>query len=137
MDEIVEAVGHPNVSATHGSTFEVTTDDYLTPAGDCILGIEADRAPADFDRQFVDRCRDEEATVEISLHVEGHESTIQGHGSPALSFASEQSLVCRTSSYVDDRTVMCGADAAAADIDRELIEELQAGSPLRVRLSVR
>lgn len=137
MDEIVQAVGHPNVTATHGSTFEVTTDDYLTPAGDCILGIEADRAPADFDPEFVARCRDEEATIEVSLQVEGYETTIEGHGNPDLTFASERSLVCRTSSYVDGRTVMCGAEAAAADLERDLVKDLTAGSALRVRISVR
>lgn len=137
MEEIVEAVGHSNVSATHGSTLEVTTDDYLTPAGDCILGIEADRAPTDFDPAFVDRCRDEDATIELAVQVGDHETTIQGHGSPDLTFESDRSLVCRTSSYTDDRTVMCGADAAARDVDRELVEELTSGSALRVKLSVR
>lgn len=137
MEEIVEAVGHSNVSATHDSTLEVTTDDYLTPAGDCILGIEADRAPADFNPEFVDRCRDEHATIELSMHVGEHETTIQGHGSPDLTFESERSLVCRTSSYIDDRTVMCGADAAARDLARELVEELARGSSISVRLRVR
>jgi len=46
--EVVCARGHEHVSATHASTFEVTTDDWLTPAGDCILAVEADRAPRDF-----------------------------------------------------------------------------------------
>lgn len=137
MQEIVEAVGHPNVSATHGSTLEVTTDDYLTPAGDCILGIEADHAPADFDPAFVEQCRDENATIELTLDVGEQQTTVEGHGSPELTFDSDRSLVCRTSSYVDGRTVMCGADAAAGDLDRAFVDELTDGASLRVRLSVR
>jgi len=62
MDEVIHARGHENVSAEHASTFEVTTDDFLTAAGDCILAIDADRAPADFDPDFVAACRDADAT---------------------------------------------------------------------------
>jgi len=43
--EVIRARGHENVQSTHASTFEVTSDDWLTPAGDCILAIEADRTP--------------------------------------------------------------------------------------------
>lgn len=136
MEEVIEAVGHSNVSATHGSTLEVTIDDYLTPAGDCILGIGADRAPADFDPEFIARCQDESATIELSLQVGTHETTIQGRGDPELTFQSQRSLVCRTSAYVDDRTVMCGADAAAGDLDRGLVGELREGGSLQVCLSV-
>ncbi|MEF8868784.1 MAG: DUF371 domain-containing protein, partial [Haloarculaceae archaeon] len=32
--------------------------------------------------------------------------------------------------YVDDRTVMVGADAAAADLDRDLVAALAAGAEL-------
>ena len=53
MNQRVHASGHENVSATHGSTFEVTSDDWLTPAGDCILAVEADAVPAAFDDDFV------------------------------------------------------------------------------------
>ena len=103
MDNLVETVaarGHEHVAATHASTFEVTTDDWLTPAGDCIVGVEADRAP------------------------------------PDLTFASDRSLVVRTSDYVDDRTVAVGADAAAADLDRSLVRALADGAALTVRLRV-
>jgi len=62
MREVIRARGHEHVAATHESTFEVTTDDWLTPAGDCIVGIEADRAPADFDADFVAACRDPATT---------------------------------------------------------------------------
>ena len=47
MEQVVRAGGHENVTAEHGSTFEVTSDDWMTPAGDCILAVEADAVPAD------------------------------------------------------------------------------------------
>ena len=124
MEEVVRACGHENVTARHASTLELTRDDYLTPAGDCILGIEADRTPADFDREFVAACQDDEATITLTLDAGDHTETVTGRGHPALEFTNDRSLVCRTSDYVDDRTVMVGADKAAADLDRAVADAL-------------
>lgn len=136
MDVTVRAVGHENVSARHGSTFEVTTDGYLTRAGDCIVGIEADTAPATVPREFAAACRDAAATVTATLEAGGHVEEVVGRGHPELTFESERSLVFRTSSHVDDRTVMVGADAAAVDLDRDLVAALAEGARLTCRLSV-
>ncbi|MFW5903524.1 MAG: DUF371 domain-containing protein [Halolamina sp.] len=136
MKEIVRARGHENVAATHESTFEVTTDDFLTPAGDCILGIEADRAPADFDPSFVEACRSTDATITMTVEAGGHETTVTGRGHPDLTFESERSAVGRTSDYVDDRTVMVEADRAADGFDRDLVAALTDGAELTVTFAV-
>jgi hypothetical protein len=114
----------------------VTTDDYLTPAGDCILGIEANRAPADVDREFVTACQSHDATLVATISVAGYTETIEGRGHPDLTFENERSFVGRTSEYVDDRTVMVGADTAAGDIDRDLVGALAAGGDLTLTLTV-
>jgi len=132
----IQARGHENVSATHASTFEVTSDDYLTPAGDCILGIEADRVPADFDPEFVTACQSSKAHIVATVEAGDYRERIEGRGHPDLSFDSERGAVARTSDYVDDRTVMVGADRAAADLDQELVAALSAGAGLTLRLSV-
>ncbi|RLM87843.1 DUF371 domain-containing protein [Halobellus sp. Atlit-38R] len=139
--EVVHARGHENVTAEHSSTFEVTSDDWLTPAGDCILAVEADRVPADFDDAFVEACRDPEATIIATLTVTTDEGdtyteTVDGRGHPDLVFENERSHVGRTSDYVDDRTILVGADAAAADFDRELVDALTAGADVRFELVV-
>ena len=134
--ETVHACGHENVTGTHASTWELTSDDWLTPAGDCILGIEADRVPADFDRGFVEACRDAGARVVATLRAAGHEALVTGRGHPDLTFEDDRSLVARTSDYVDDRTVMVGADAAAADLDRDLVAALADGADLTLTLRV-
>lgn len=136
MEELVTARGHEHVSGAHESTFEVTTDDFLTPAGDCILGIEADRAPVSFDDAFVEACKDSATTIRATIAVDGRTTTITGRGDPELTFESERSLVCRTSDYVDDRTVLVEADAAAADINRTMVDALASGAPLELTLSV-
>jgi hypothetical protein len=134
--EVVRARGHEHVAATHESTFELTSDDFLTPAGDCILGIEADRVPADFDDAFVAACQDEAATIEARLEADGHTDRVVGRGDPRLTFDSDRSLVGRTSDYVDDRTVLVAADAAAADLDRDLVAALAAGAAVELTLRV-
>ncbi|QLD88472.1 DUF371 domain-containing protein [Natronomonas salina] len=136
MEELVRATGHENVGAEHASTFELTSDDWLTPAGDCILAVEADAVPADFDEAFVEACRSSEATITATLRADGHEQVIRGRGHPELTFESDRSLVGRTSDYVDDRTVMVAADAAAADVDRALVDALAGGADLECVLRV-
>lgn len=136
MDEVIHARGHEHVSAEHASTFEVTTDDYLTPAGDCILAIDADRAPADFDPEFVEACQDEEATIRVTIAADGHRESVEGRGHPDLEFTNERSAVGRTSDYVDDRTIVVGAEFAAEGFDRDLIDALADGADVTVTISV-
>jgi hypothetical protein len=136
MREVIRARGHEHVAATHGSTFEVTTDDWLTPAGDCIVGVEADRSPADFGDDFVAACRDREATITLTLETGTATQQVRARGHPDLGFESDRSAVVRTSTYVDDRTVAVGADAAAAGLDRGLVAALAGGAELTVTLTV-
>ena len=136
MKEVIRARGHDNVRAEHASTFEVTTDDWLTPAGDCILAVEADRSPAAFDPAFVDACRDHDARITARIEVADHVGFVDGRGHPDLTFESDRSAVARTSDYVDDRTVMVGADHAAAGFDRAMVESLRQGADLVLTLAV-
>ena len=134
--EVVRATGHEHVTAEHASTLEFTSDDFLTPAGDCILAIEADRVPADFTDEFVAACRDERATITATIEADGHTQEVVGRGDPELSFENERSHVLRTSDYVDDRTVLVGAGAAAADVDRDLVAALADGADATLTLRV-
>ncbi|ADQ67902.1 hypothetical protein C499_16732 [Halogeometricum borinquense DSM 11551] len=140
-EEVVRARGHENVSAEHASTFEVTSDDWLTPAGDCILAVEADRTPEDFDDDFVAACQDESATITAIVEVEDddgetYQQTVEGSGHPDLTFEGDRSHVGRTSDYVDDRTILVGADAAAGDFDRDLVAALANGGDVTFTLRV-
>ncbi|WP_247001197.1 DUF371 domain-containing protein [Halosolutus gelatinilyticus] len=136
LEEVIRARGHENVRAEHASTFEVTTDDYLTSAGDCILAIEADRAPADFDPDFVDACQDREATITVTIDADGYSDSVTGRGNPDLEFTSERSAVGRTSDYVDDRTIVNGAEFAAEGFDRDLVDALADGAEATVTITV-
>jgi hypothetical protein len=134
--QTLSARGHEHVRATHESTFEVTTDDWLTPAGDCILAVEAGRAPADFAEAFVAACRTVDAAVVATIEAGGHRERVRGPGHPDLTIDSNRSAVCRTSDYVDDRTVMVGAERAAADLDWDLVDALSCGVACEFTLAV-
>lgn len=136
LTETITARGHENVSGKHTSTLEVTSDDFLTPAGDCILGIEADTVPAEFDPDFVAACRDETAEITVELAAGGYTEQFVARGHPDLTFENDRSAVVRTSSYVDDRTVAVGSEVAAGDVDRDLIDALAAGATLETTLTV-
>jgi len=134
--ETIRARGHENVSAEHASTFEVTSDGFLTPAGDCILAVGADRTPADFAESFVRACQDPDATITVSLETDDHADRIEARGHPDLTFASDRSLVGRTSDYVDERTVAVEAERAARGVDRDLVAALASGVQVTVTLEV-
>jgi hypothetical protein len=136
MEEVIRARGHENVTADHASTFEVTTDDWLTPAGDCIVAVAADRAPADFGPAFVAACQDAGAVIRVTVSAGGHEETIHARGGPDLTFESDRSAVVRTSTYVDDRTVAVDAECAAEGLDRDLVAALADGAEATVTLAV-
>lgn len=135
--ETITAHGHEHVQATHESTVEFTSDDWLTPAGDCILGIEADQVPADFDPAFVDAAQSADAEITVTIEAGDHSQTIAGRGHPELTFDDDRSMVARTSTYTDDRTVMIDADTAAADIDRGLVAALADGATATLEFRVR
>lgn len=135
--EQIQAVGHEHVCAEHASTLELTSDDFLTPAGDCIVGIEADTTPAEFDDEFVRACQDEAATITVELAAGDHTDRLQARGDSDLTFESDRSAVLRTSEYTDDdRTIAVEATAAAGDIDRELVAALADGAELTATLTV-
>ncbi|OYR44707.1 MULTISPECIES: DUF371 domain-containing protein [unclassified Halorubrum] len=147
--EVVRAAGHEHVTAEHASTFEFTTDDWLTPAGDCIVGVAADRAPRDFSASFREACRDADATVSatiavgepgdeaVDLAAPAHVDRIAGRGDPDLTLLDDRSMVGRTSDYTDDeRTILVDGDGAAADLDRDLVAALAEGAPVALRLAV-
>lgn len=137
QEEVVHAKGHSHVQATHSSTFELTSDDWLTSAGDCILGIEADRTPTVFSESFVKACKSQQAKITATFSVGNYREQITGYGHPDLTFTNDRSLVGRTSTYVDDRTIMIRTDKAAKDIDRALIAELKDGAAMTCVLKVK
>jgi len=135
--ELLFAQGHPNVLATHPTTFEITKHTELTRWGDCIVGVNASKGPLDFSDNFKELCKHDESTIRVELQAAGITEFIEGSGSSKLSFNHQSESVGRKSSYVSSRTIMIRADKAASDLNRELIEALaHSNTKLLVRIIV-
>lgn len=119
-------MGHPNIRATHGNTIEVTTEDYLTPRGDCIIGIRADKGAAGLSDEIKRHIR-LGGRLRIEVVVEGLSFTFDAWGSPSLELSDTRSVVIRRSSFASPRTIAVRSSAAARDIPRNIVSELRAG----------
>ncbi|BDR91355.1 DUF371 domain-containing protein [Vulcanisaeta souniana] len=126
----VQAWGHINVRAGHRRTIEVTKDDYLTPRGDCIVGIKADRGLVDINPELKDIIRRDNAVVIVVFIVDEYLDLVIGMGSSKLTLGSRSKMIIRRSAYTDDSTLMIKANKAAIDLDRKLIDRLKRGAPL-------
>jgi len=124
LREVIHCRGHKNVRATHRSTLEFTREDYLTPRGDCIICVSADKALRDLSEEFREALR-RGAKLRIVIRAGDVEDEVIAYGSPELRLESPVSMVVRKSSYVDGRTLAIRANKSAKDIKRELVELLK------------
>ncbi len=124
VKEEIIAYGHPNITASHKTTFEITKEENLGKEGDCIIGVKANKACKDLSEEFKNGLK-EGKKVEIKIEVEGISDKIIAFGSPALKLSDEKSIVIRKSDFIDKRTLAILADKAACDIKREIIEKMK------------
>ncbi len=136
LSEKIHASGHPNVSARHRTTFEITKENHLTPQGDCIIAISADKGLTDLSSEFRAALKNEKTILEIKMSCGGIEENITAHGHPDLSFASHEEMVVRKSLFTCGRTLAVGADKASCDLRRDFVKKLGEGKPLTVELTI-
>jgi uncharacterized protein len=129
------AKGHTNVLATHTKTLEITTEDFLTPKGDCIIAVESELSLNGLRQEIKDAIR-AGGLVIVKISCNGISETITGQGHPKLSLESDVSMVLRRSNFICPRTLCIRCDKTAADMDRCLIEELKRGDEVRIDISV-
>jgi hypothetical protein len=134
---VFSARGHKNVLSIHKTTFEVTKEEALSKRGDCIVAVEATKAAVDLPVEFKEAARREGARIIVTVEVDGLKEKVNAWGSPQLQFTHQTDLVVRKSSYVCDRTLAIGADKAAIDFSRALVEKLKnPEQTVRVTLTV-
>lgn len=136
MEYVFHAKGHENVTSTHKSTFEVTTDEKLSKAGDCIIGVQSDTKLEDLPLELKKAIRDENSLIRVRLETENAEDEIVGYGHPDLTLKHPTDMVCRKSNFRCSRTLMINADKAAIDLKKELIDDLKKGKELKVTIIV-
>ena len=136
MEYVFHAKGHENVTSAHKSTFEVTTDENITNAADCIIGVQSDAKLGDLPLKLKGAIRDENSLIRVRLETENAEDEIVGYGQPDLTLKHPTDMVCRTSNYRCSRTLMVKADKAACDLKKELIDDLKEGKDLKVTIII-
>jgi hypothetical protein len=119
------AYGHPSISAKHKTTLMLTKDNHLTTKGDCIVGINAEKALFDMPETIKRLTRKKDTVINFSLKVGKKVFKIKGKGHHNLNYSHKKDIVLRKSNYTCNRTLMVNADYAACDIPAEIIKKLQ------------
>ncbi len=117
--------GHPNITAKHEMTIEVTKAKDLTPRGDCIIGVSANKACYDLPDALKRRLRSENVIVTMSVIVDDNTCSFFASGSPDLVLTHKHDIVIRKSRFVCPRTVAVRCDKASSNLPKDLIQRLR------------
>jgi len=138
MNRVIIAIfarGDENIQATHRTTFEITKEPTLTKRGDCIIAVGATKGAADLPLEFREAARKKGAQMTITIEAGELKETVRAKGSPQLLFTHPTDLVVRKTDYVCGRTLAIGADKAASDFSRNIIEKIKDSSQ-RIKITV-
>ena len=132
--EIIQCRGHPLVSGTHPTTFEVTAESHLTINGNCIIGIAADKGCAGLSSEFKNVLAHDDARLLTRLRCGEIEVEIHSQGSSQFTLTHPTDMVWRRSMFVCGRTIGIRSDQVAATLPDELIKNLIAEKNMVVTL---
>ena len=125
VQDEVTFFGHPNIRSLHAKTIEITKDEHLTPRGDCIIGVKADKACADLEDSFKHRLKSNSSVVRMEIMVGDESFLISGMGDGRLSMLNAHDIVIRKTNFVCPRTMSVLCDKASSDMPRKLVKMLQ------------
>jgi hypothetical protein len=133
--QVVRCRGDPHVRSRHPGTFAVTTDNHLTPAGDCIIGICADTGAAGLSSAFKQIIATEGSHLITRLTCRDICVLVHAQGGTGLLLDHPGDLVWRKSTFMCGRTIGIRSDHAACDLPPELVSLLRQGELLEVELT--
>jgi len=120
------AHGHENITAKHKTTLEITKDREITPRGDCIIGVNADKSLLDLPEELKLLLKKGLTfEIEISLPDYGLRDFLVGKGNEGLTLNHPTDIVIRKSNYVCPRTLLISSTKAARDLNKEIVEMLK------------
>ena len=120
-----KAYGHENVIGEHKTTVELTSEDFLTKQGTCILGVCSDMTLNQLDAKIKSLASLSSTKIVLRMSIDKLSEEITGTGIPGLTYIVSTSLVARTSTFECGRTLMVNADKAASDLNRDFIDRLK------------
>jgi hypothetical protein len=125
VQDEVKFYGHPNIRLLHPKSIEITKGSSLTPRGDCIIGIKADKACADIKESIRRGLKSSSAIVKIEVIIENESFIIKGRGDDRVTMLNPHDIVIRRTNFVCPRTMSVLCDKASSDVPRELVSLLQ------------
>jgi len=120
-----KAYGHENIIGEHRTTVELTSEDFLTKQGTCIVGVQVTQKLSDLSLEIKELATLETTKIALVMDVDGVIEQITGTGGKGLTYSDSTSMVARTSSFQCNRTLMINADKAASDLSREFVDLLK------------
>jgi hypothetical protein len=123
--EVIRARGHENISATHGTTLEITKEASLSKRGNCIIAVGANKASIDFSSEFRKNLRKDHARITVLVEAGGVTETVNASGNSRMILAHPTDIVVRKGGYICNRTLAIRADKSACDLSRELVKRLK------------
>ncbi len=121
--------GHENIKATHKTTLEITREDYLTPRGDCIIGVSANKGLKDLRPEVKQALKSPNSKAFLLIVDEiGNYDIISGVGDPRLELSDPTRIIVRRSNYIASNTLFINADKAAKDLNANVIRSLKNGA---------
>jgi hypothetical protein len=124
QDEVM-FYGHPNIRSLHAKTIEITKDEHLTPRGDCIIGVRANKACEDLDETLKHRLKSNSAVVRIEIMAGNESFVITGMGDHRLSMLNPHDIVIRRTNFACPRTMSVLCNKASSEVPRKIVEILQ------------
>jgi hypothetical protein len=119
-----KAYGHENVIGDHRTTVEITTEDFLTKQGTCIIGVQSTLKLSDLSSKIRELVTLDSTRIVLVMKIAGITEQVTGTGGQGLTYLDSTSMVARTSSFQCGRTLMINADKAASDLSRKFISFL-------------
>ena len=123
LEEII-AQGHPNVLGTHRTTIEITTEDFLTTNGNCIIGVMSSKSVNDYNPKLKEAIQNG-SKIEIEMVTGPFRENITGVGHKDLTLSNTVSMVFRLSEFISDRTALIGCSKSSIELDRNFINYLK------------
>jgi hypothetical protein len=117
--------GHENIRSNHQKTIEITKESYLTPQGDCIVGVNATSSCADLPQELKDKLKARDAKITFSIRVGKHEFVLEGKGHPDLILTHSEDIVIRKSNFICPRTLAVKCDKASDLLPKVMVSLLR------------
>lgn len=125
MEEEIIFYGHPNIRAMHEKTIELTKAKDITLRGDCIIGVNANKACIDLSNTIKNKLRENNSLIRISLIVDKYIYSFFGYGNSFLIITDKHDIVIRKSEFVCPRTMAIRCNKASSDIPKDLVQLLK------------